>query len=210
MASGALSPVFAKTAVTPAEALAQLKAGNDRFVQAPELCEAHLADNRSLVAKGQSPWATILTCADSRVSPELVFGGVGLGELFVARNAGNLADTDVLGTIEYGAEHLGSPLVVVMGHSRCGAVQAACEVAEKHTVLPGSIKPMIDAILPAAEAEMGKPGDFVANVVRENARRNAEKIKTESEIVRELMGEGKLIVVYAQYDLDTGVVTFLD
>ena len=84
--------------------------------------------------------------------PELIFGGVGLGELFVARNAGNTADTATMGTIEYDAEHLGSPLIVVLGHQNCGAVAAACEVVEKHTKLPGSIGPMVAAIIPAAKA----------------------------------------------------------
>jgi carbonic anhydrase len=143
------------------------------------------------------------------VSPELIFGGVGLGELFVCRNAGNVADTAVMGTIEYGAEHLGSPLVVVMGHSRCGAVQAACDVVEKDAKLPGSIKPMVDAIVPAAKAMKDKSGDFVDLSVRENARLNAEKVKAESDIVKELAHEGKVKIVYARYDLDTGVVDFL-
>jgi carbonic anhydrase len=206
---GALSPSFAKTALTADEALAKLKAGNEKFIAAPDLCAANLGANRTAVAKGQSPWATILTCADSRVSPELVFGGVGLGELFVCRNAGNVADTAVMGTIEYGAEHLGSPLVVVMGHSRCGAVQAACDVVEKEAKLPGSIKPMVDAIVPAAQAMKGKGGDFVDAVVRENARMNSEKVMAESEIMKELAHEGKVKVVYARYDLDSGKVDFL-
>jgi carbonic anhydrase len=206
---GALSPSFAKTSMTADEALAKLKAGNEKFVTAPQLCAAELVNNRSVVAKGQSPWATVLTCADSRVSPELIFGGVGLGELFVCRNAGNVADTAVMGTIEYGAEHLGSPLVVVMGHSRCGAVQAACDVVEKAAKLPGSIKPMVDAIVPAAKAMKGKGGDFVDLSVRENARLNAEKVMAESEIVKELAHEGKVKVVYARYDLDTGKVEFI-
>ena len=206
---GAISPSFAKTAMTADEALAKLKEGNARYVQTGDLVEGGLTGQRAATAKGQSPWATILTCADSRVSPELVFGGVGLGELFVCRNAGNVADTAVLGTIEYGAEHLGSPLVVVMGHSRCGAVAAACDVVEKHTKLPGSIKPMVDAIVPAARSQKGKPGDFVDNSVRENAKRNAETILSKSKIVADLVHEGKVKVVYARYDLDTGLVDFL-
>ena len=206
---GALSPSFAKTSLSADDALAKLKAGNQKFVSSPQLCAAELTNNRTAVAKGQSPWATILTCADSRVSPELIFGGVGLGELFVCRNAGNVADTAVMGTIEYGAEHLGSPLVVVMGHSRCGAVQAACDVVEKDAKLPGSIKPMVDAIVPAAKAMKGKSGNFVDLSVRENARLNAEKVKAESDIVKELAHEGKVKIIYARYDLDTGVVDFL-
>jgi hypothetical protein len=98
---------------------------------------------RASLAKGQSPRATILTCSDSRVSPGLIFGGVGLGELFVARKAGNMADMAKMGTIEYGAEHLEIPLIVVLSHQNHDAVSAACEVVEKHTKLPGSIGPMV-------------------------------------------------------------------
>ena len=199
----------AATTLTADEALEKLKAGNRKFVSAPELCAAEMGQRRASVAKGQSPFATILTCADSSVSPELIFGGVGLGDLFVARNAGNIADTDVLGTIEYGAEHLGSPLVVVLGHQRCGVVAAACEVVEKGTKLPGSIGKMIQPILPSAKKLRGKEGDFVDAVVRENARHNAETVLHKSEIVSELVHHGKVKVVYAYYSLDTGVVEFL-
>ena len=197
------------TALTPDEALAKLKEGNARFVASPELCALDLTKRRTEVAKGQAPWATILACADSRVPPELIFGGLNLGELFVCRNAGNTADTDVLGTIEYGGEHLGSPLIVVVGHSNCGAVKAACEVAKTGAELPGHIGLMVDAILPAAKAEMGKEGDFVANTVRENARRIAEKIGRESKIIKHLVHEGKVKIAYAVYDLDSGKVDFL-
>lgn len=197
------------TSLTPDEALAKLKEGNTRYVKTPELCEADMLKRREQVAKGQAPWATILTCADSRVPPELVFGGLNLGELFVCRNAGNTADVATLGTIEYGSEHLGSPLIVVMGHQRCGAVQAACEVAEKGTELPGFIGPMVNAILPAALAERGKEGDFVANVVRENARRTAARVGETSEIIKHLVEEKKVRIVYAVYDLDTGMVDFI-
>lgn len=201
---------FAKTELTADEALQKLKDGNARYMAAPEECAADLMKTRETVAEGQSPWATILGCADSRVPPELVFGGLNLGELFVCRNAGNMADTATMGTIEYGAEHLGSPLVVVLGHERCGAVKAACDVAENGTELPGNIKPMVDAIVPAAKDLLGKDGDFVDNVVIESARRTAEKIKAESEIVAELVKEGKVKVVYARYDLESGEVTFFE
>lgn len=121
------------TSVTADEALAKLKAGNERYVSAPQLCAVDLSTQREHVAKAQTPWATIIACSDSRVPPELLFGGLGLGELFVARNAGNMVDTATMGTIEYGAEHLGVPLIVIMGHEECGAVVAACEIVEKHT-----------------------------------------------------------------------------
>jgi carbonic anhydrase len=149
----------ATTSVTPDEALARLKAGNERYLSAPQICAGDLLRHREDAAKAQAPWATILTCSDSRVPPELLFGGLGVGELFVARNAGNMADTATTGTIEYGVEHLGIPLVVVMGHERCGAVIAACEVVDKHAKFPGSIGLMVDAIVPAAKAVYGMPGD---------------------------------------------------
>jgi carbonic anhydrase len=200
----------ATPSVSPDEAIARLKAGNEKYLTAPQVCALDLAKQREKVAKAQTPWATIITCSDSRVPPELLFGGVGLGELFVARNAGNMVDTATMGTIEYGAEHLGSPLVVVMGHERCGAVVAACDVVEKHTKLPGSIGPMVNAIVPAAKAVYGKPGDFVDNTVRESAKRTAAKISTKSEIVSHLVKEGKVKVLAARYDLDDGRVEFLD
>ena len=199
----------AGSGLTPDQALAKLKEGNQKFVTAPTQCEQNLAAQRSAVAAGQAPWATILTCADSRLAPELIFGGVGLGELFVARNAGNVADTATMGTIEYGAEHLGSPLIVVLGHQRCGAIAAAIDVATKNAKLPGSMGPMVAAMVPAVKAVLGKPGDLPQNAERENARRQAVKIATKSHIVEELAGHGKVKVVYAWYDLGSGAVTFL-
>ena len=198
----------AGTSLTPDQALEKLKSGNGRFVADAQVCAADLAGQRKTVASGQAPWATVLTCADSRVSPELVFGGVGLGELFVARNAGNVVDFDVLGTLEYGAEHLGSPLIVVMGHQRCGAVAAACEVATKHTKLPGSIGTMVAQIVPAATAVQKAQGDFVTNTVRESAKRTAGKILKHSKIIAHLAHEGKVKVVTAYYELDSGKVEF--
>jgi carbonic anhydrase len=183
--------------------------GNEKYVTAPQVCAADLLRHREDVSKSQTPWAAILTCADSRVPPELLFGGLGVGELFVARNAGNMADTATMGTIEYGVEHLGVPLVVVMGHERCGAVAAACEVVDKHTKFPGSIGPMVDAIVPAAKAVYGKPGDFVDNTVRESAKRTAAKIATKSEIVSHFIKDNKVKVLAARYDLDDGRVEFL-
>ena len=199
----------ATTSVTADEALEKLKIGNQKYVSAPQICTADLSAQREQIAKAQAPWAAILTCADSRVPPELLFGALGLGELFVARNAGNTADTATMGTLEYGVEHLGVPLVVVMGHERCGAVQAACDVVTKHIKLPGSIGPMVDAIVPAARAVYGKPGDFVDNTVRENAKRTAAKIATKSPIVSHFIKDNKAKVLAARYDLDEGRVEFL-
>lgn len=197
------------TNVTADEAVARLKAGNEKFVSAPQVCAVDLARQRENVAKAQTPWAAIVTCSDSRLAPELLFGGLGIGELFVARNAGNMVDTATMGTIEYGVEHLGVPLVVVMGHERCGAVAAACAVVEKKATFPGSIGPMVNAIVPAAKAVYGKPGDFVENTVRESAKRTAAKVAVKSEIVSHLVKSNKVKVMAARYDLDDGRIEFL-
>ncbi len=197
------------TSVTADQALANLKSGNSKYVTAPEVCSADLAKRRSSVANSQTPWATIVSCADSRVPPELLFGGLGVGELFVARNAGNMVDTATMGTIEYGAAVLGVPLIVVLGHERCGAVAAACNVVTKKATFPGSIGPMVAAIVPAALAVKGQPGDFVDNAVRESAKRTAIQVATKSKIVADLVKARKVKVVAAYYDLDKGQVEYL-
>jgi len=157
---------------------------------------------------GQAPWATISSCADSRVPPELIFGGQGVGELFVARNAGNLVDTATLGTVEYGAAVLGSPLIVVLAHTSCGAVKAACAVVTDNATYPGAIGPMIEPILPAALAVQKDSGDFVNNAAIENAKRTAGRLTAASTLLAGLAGDRKLKITSAIYDLQTGVVSF--
>ena len=200
----------APTALSPDQALAALKAGNERYVSHPELCAVDLAGSRGAVAGHQAPWATIIGCADSRVPPELIFGGHGVGELFVARNAGNLVDTATLGTVEYGAAVLGSPLIVVLAHTACGAVKAACDVVTENATYPGAIGPMIDPIVPAALAVRNDPGDFVNNAAKASAKRTAGRLTAASTLIAGLAGAGKLKIAAAIYDLQTGVVTYLD
>jgi carbonic anhydrase len=198
------------TSLSADDALSALKSGNARYVSQPQECVVGLAEARARVAAAQSPWVTIISCADSRVPPELVFGGLGLGELFVARNAGNLVDTATMGTVEYGAAVLGSPLIVVMGHSHCGAVSAACDVVTENATYPGSIGPMIDPIVPAALAVRDAAGDFLDNAVRESAKRTAARLASASFVLADLLKSGKLKIVAAHYELVSGVVTFID
>ena len=195
---------------TPDEALAKLRAGNVRYVRDPKHCAIELDAQRGAVAASQAPWATIIGCADSRVPPELIFGALGVGELFIARNAGNLADTATIGTVEYGSAVLGAPLIVVLAHTRCGAVSAACDVVTKNATYPGAIGPMIEPIVPAAVATRSEPGDFVTNAAKESARRTAGRLAASSSLLADRVGAGKLKIVAAIYDLDTGVVHFLD
>ena len=200
----------AATALSPGEALAALKSGNERYVSHPELCTIDLAEQRSAVAMHQAPWATIISCADSRVPPELIFGGHGVGELFVARNAGNLVDTATLGTVEYGAAVLGSPLIVVLAHTSCGAVKSACDVVTKNAKYPGAIGRMIEPLLPAALAVRGDPGDLINNAAKESAKRTAGRLIAASTLIAGLVDAGKLKIAAAIYDLETGVVTYLE
>ena len=197
-------------AVSPADALAALKSGNERFVSHPELCSVDLAQSRSEVAASQAPWATIISCADSRVPPELIFGGHGVGELFVSRDAGNLVDTATLGTVEFGAAVLGSPLIMVLAHTVCGAVKAACAVVTKNATFPGAIGQMIEPIIPAALAVRNDPGDFTNNAAKESAKRTAGRLTAASTLIADLVNTGKVKIVAAIYDLQTGVVTYLD
>ena len=208
--AGRAPPKSAPTALSPDDALAALKSGNERYVSHPELCSADLAESRGAVEGHQAPWATIIGCADSRVPPELIFGGHGVGELFVARNAGNLVDTATLGTVEYGAAVLGSPLIIVLAHTACGAVKAACDVVTNNATYPGAIGPMIEPIVPAALAVRNDPGDFVNNAAKASAKRTAERLTAASTLIAGLAGAGKVKIAAAIYDLETGVVTYLN
>lgn len=209
-AHGATAAAGEAPALSPKQALAKLKEGNRRFVEDANACAANLAHRREELAAGQHPWAIVLTCSDSRVTPELIFGGVTLGELFVIRNAGNVLDTGALGTIEYGAEHLHAPLIVVMGHKKCGAVSAACDVVKKGAELEGSIGKMIEPILPVALAALFKSEDFVGQTIRNNAVSGAKRIMEESHIVSHLVTEGHVKIVAAVYDITSGEVEFID
>ncbi len=207
-----LRPAYAAkappTALTPEEALKALKEGNDRYESNPDVCTLDLAQSRKQAAPHQAPWATIISCADSRVPPELIFGGLGVGQLFIARNAGNLVDMATLGTVEYGAAVLGSPLIVVLAHQHCGAVAAACDVVTKHATFPGAIGPMIEPIVPAAIAVRDQAGDFVDNAARESAIRSARRLRTASSLLSGLADAGKLKIIAARYDLEDGSVEF--
>jgi carbonic anhydrase len=195
-----------KTELSPDQALASLKEGNERFVANPAACFEKLAERRREIALGQAPFAAVVACSDSRVPPELLFGR-GLGELFVIRDAGNTVDTVGLGSIQYAVEHLGAPLIVVLGHRRCGAVQAAIAVVKDNASFPGSIGQMVEPIVPAVLKAQGVSGDLLENAVRENVRRTVTRLRTSPEpILMEPLHEGRLRIVGARYDLDDGRV----
>lgn len=196
------------TGPTPDEALKKLLEGNRRFVGSVFFHPGALPERRTELAKGQQPFAIVLGCADSRVPPELVFDQ-GLGDLFVIRVAGNVPSPHVLGSIEYAVEHLGSSVIVVLGHERCGAVSAAVDGG----ALPGSIGSLATAIKPAVdEIRIQRPTSADAMVdlcVRNNVLHVTRNILRQSPIVTQFVQAGRLRVQGARYDLDTGVVELI-
>lgn len=203
----------AKTAsggeATADQALQWLTEGNARFVAGECTHPNSGTDRVSEVAPGQKPFATILSCADSRIPVERVFDR-GIGELFVVRVAGNVAGVSETGTIEYGTGHLNTPLLVVMGHTSCGAVTAAASGADVH----GSVAKLLQRIQPAVEDARAqypelKPDQIVPIAVRSNVWRSIQDLLTSSDEIRGLVSSGKLTVVGAIYDLSSGEVRFL-
>ena len=187
------------------QALQMLMEGNRRYVAAKMLRPNQSAQRRGEVAKDQSPFAVILGCSDSRVPPEVVFDQ-GLGDLFVIRVAGNVVDNLAIGSIEYAVAHLGAPLVMVLGHSRCGAVSAAVQVVEKNAPAPGHIASLVEAVWPAVNKMRGRPGDLVDNAVTANVALVVERLRATPPTLAEAVQKGRLRIVGARYDLDTGVV----
>jgi carbonic anhydrase len=192
------------------EALNVLKEGNAAFLRGEVPMPDTSAKRRLELAKGQSPFCAYITCSDSRVPPELLFGR-GLGELFIVRNAGNTLDTVALGSVEYAVAVLKVPLIVVMGHESCGAVKAAMDVVEKNARFPGAIDNMIEPIIPAVLEARDKKGDKTENAIRQNVRRTVRTLREDTdELLLKPQREGTLKVVGAYYSLDTGSVDFFD
>jgi carbonic anhydrase len=177
--------------------------GNKRFVSGQAIHPDQSVERRAVLAGGQAPFAIVLTCSDSRVSPELYFDQ-GLGNLFVARNAGNVIDNHILGSLEYAVEHLHVHLIVVVGHAKCGAVSAA--LLGNHE--PGHIQSVLNSIASGLGGVKDQPGDQLDAAVRANARRSAELVERSEPILQEAVKAGKLRVVSANYDLASGNVEF--
>jgi carbonic anhydrase len=205
-------PHAAHGGLTPDAALQRLREGNAAFVSDRPLPVSLGTERRHALASGQAPFAVLVSCSDSRVPPEMVFG-CGLGELFIIRVAGNTIDTTALGSIEYAVEHLGVPLVVVMGHERCGAVSAAADVVQRNTHFAGAVGAMLQPIIPAVlAARAADPaGNLLDLSVRENVRQVLQHLReVASPALLEKQAGGDLRIVGARYDLDDGVVDFFD
>ena len=184
--------------------LQKLLEGNARYVASNLTHPNQSAERRDELSQGQHPFAIILSCADSRVPPEVVFDQ-GLGDLFVVRVAGNVADPVVMASIEYAVLHLDVSLIMVMGHSQCGAVGAACSRGE----FDGHIPSLMAALEGPFQSAKDQPGDLVQNVTFENARQVSEQLKQTGDQFADLVADNKLTVVPASYEVETGKVSLL-
>ena len=199
-----------QTAISPDEAIQRLEAGNERFVAGQMLKRDYTAQVKSS-SDGQYPFAAVLACMDSRTAPEIVFDQ-GIGDLFVTRVAGNYATPDILGSLEYAAKVSGAKVVVVLGHTHCGAIKGACDNVEM-----GNLTTVMQAIRPAVESVTDVPGDrnsknaqFVYAVTVANIRHTVAHIRGDSPILRQMEQAGQIKIEGAMYDIDTGKVTFYD
>jgi len=204
--------------VSPDEALQKLMDGNKRYVEnqmtGTKLCDL---STRTSLSKSQKPYAIILSCSDSRVPPEIIFDK-GLGEIFVVRVAGNIPDPIVLGSIEYAVEHLGSPLIMVLGHERCGAVTASVGAKGKPE---GNIGAIIKTIAPAiknaskdceackgeAKCKETRKEEYVECAIKANVKSVTASLTKKSSVLKHMVEQGKIKIVAAKYDLDDGVVS---
>ena len=203
--------------ITAATALGRLREGNRRFVSDHlEYCSISThRDRRRELAAGQAPFAVILGCSDSRVPVEIVFDQ-GLGDLFVIRVAGNIVGPSQEGSIEFAAQHFGTPLVVVLGHSRCGAVQATLDALEHAAECPStglcslirSLEPSVKPVLEVGDTR--DPQLLLERAVRSNIRKTVRQLRESSVILKPLVREGRLVILGAEYNIETGEVVFFD
>jgi carbonic anhydrase len=204
----AATPPKPENAISPDAALDRLMKGNARYVNG--LSRRHdFKHEREALTKGQNPFAGILGCADSRIAPEYAFDA-GRGDLFVCRVAGNIANEDAIASFEYAVHVLNTPLLMVLGHKACGAVEAAMQSVKDGTTLPGHLPSLVDGIRPAVKATLDRPGNALDNAIRENVILNVGKVKAAAPIISKLVDEKKIRVVGAVYNLADGRIDLLD
>jgi len=193
-------------AQVPADsALLRLKEGNTRFIKGKSIRPHQDLQRIKEVSVGQKPFAIIVGCSDSRVPSEIIFDQ-GLGDLFIVRTAGQVSTSASWGSIEFGNAVLGANLIVVMGHTKCGAVSAACKIPD----VPGHIVTLINAIKPAAQLAKSQTGDEVENAVKINVAMQVQQLENLEPVLTKGVQSGALKIVGAVYDLETGKITFLD
>ena len=198
-----------QAAISPGKAVQMLKEGNDRFVKG-DTADRDLHEQVKQTSSGQYPFASIVSCIDSRIPTEIVFDQ-GIGDIFNARIAGNFVNEDILGSLEFACKLAGSKVIVVMGHTSCGAVKGACDHAKL-----GNLTQMLDKIMPAVDAVETSPGEdrssgnieFVNRVARKNVELTIEEIKKKSPVLKEMYDNGEIDIAGAMYDVNSGAVSF--
>jgi carbonic anhydrase len=201
------APPKPQNVVSPDDALKLLMSGNKRYVSG--VSRRHdFKHEREALAKGQNPYAGILSCADSRIAPEYAFD-TGRGDLFVCRVAGNFANDDVIASFEYAVSVLNTPLLMVLGHQACGAVDATIKSIKDGTTLPGHLPSLVAAIGPAVKATLSQPGDALDNAIKKNVMLNVEKLKTATPIIDKAITDKKVRIVGAVYNLKSGGIDLL-
>lgn len=190
--------------ITGSEILDMLMEGNRRFVEGKSAHPHQNAQRRTELISGQDPDAIIVTCSDSRISPEIIFDQ-GLGDFFEIMLAGNVVDDMAIGSIEYAAQHLGTNLLIVLGHTNCGAVTATVDGVQPE----GHLGTIIDAIKPAVEAAKKIGGDLLEETIKQNALMVADKLRSSEPVLKKLTDSDKLLVKACIYDISTGIVSTL-
>jgi carbonic anhydrase len=197
-------PPKPENVLSPDAALKRLLKGNERYVEGEAHCHEFKREREALVA-GQNPYAAILSCADSRIAPEYAFD-TARGDLFVCRVAGNFASDEIVASLEYAVSVLATPLILVLGHDRCGAVDAAIKSLKDGTTLPGHLPSLVTAIAPAVKALSQQSGDALPNAIRQNVIDNVAKLKSAGPILSAAAQQNKLKVVGGIYRLKDGEV----
>jgi carbonic anhydrase len=198
------APPKPQNVLSPDAALKRLLAGNRRYVEG--VSRRHdFEHEREALSGGQNPFAAVLSCADSRIAPEYCFD-VARGDVFVCRVAGNFASVDIIASLEYAVAVLNTPLIVVLGHDACGAVDATIKSVKDGTTLPGHLPALVDALRPAVEAVRGEAGDMLDNAIRSNVALNVDKLKSAAPILKAAADDKKILVVGGVYKLRTGKV----
>ena len=197
-------PPKPQNVLPPDAALERLRQGNSRYVEGVSL-RHDFKHEREALAGGQNPYAAILSCADSRIAPEYAFDS-GRGDLFVCRVAGNFANTDTIASLEYAVAVLGAPLILVLGHDSCGAIDATIKSLKDDKPLPGHMPSLVDAIAPSVKAVSGQGGDVLGNAIRQNVIDNVAKLNSATPILNAAVEARKLRVVGGIYRLKDGKV----
>jgi len=201
------APPKPQNIVTPNAALERLLKGNERYVEGKMKSHDFIAE-RPTLALGQNPFAGILGCADSRVGPEYAFD-IARGDIFVCRVAGNFADVNSIASFEYAVAVLSTPLILVLGHAKCGAVEAAIKAVKDGKEFPGHIPSLVKALRPAVKTAQDQPGDLLDNAIKQNVLLNVERLRAASPILNKAVEKGKLRVSGGIYSLDTGRVVLV-